>query len=84
MTLSKIHNTLSLRDIMRYNKECNKGIMMLAGIQSFETPPWVYILGIFGRGGGMVEKSPWCGRKIEFYTFSKNFPKFLLKNAIKG
>ena len=46
--------------------------------------PWVYILGVFGRGGGMVEKSPWCGRKIEFYTFSKNFPKFLHKNAIKG
>ena len=45
---------------------------------------WVYILGISGRGGGMAEKSPWGGRKMEFHTFSKNYPIFLHKNAIIG
>ena len=34
--------------------------------------------------GKLAEKSPWDGRKIEFYTFPKIIPKFLSKNAIKS
>ena len=45
-------------------------------------------LSVLGRvGGGRLWWQKYHlagGRKMEFYTFSKNFPKSLHKNAIKG